>query len=89
MLERNIDTVKRGALLNVSPGFSRIRVSNVKGEFINVFTPRRWSDRAPLGHGRREEALKRREKSEQRDAGADPAILMHMLHRNIDQLFSL
>lgn len=29
------------------------------------------------------------ESEEQLDAGADPAILMHMLHRNIDQLFSL
>lgn len=50
----------RSLPLNISRAFT-YQVSNAKGKFINVFTPRWCGNCAPLGHRLREEALKRGE----------------------------
>lgn len=88
MLERNIDTVR--APLIASERKPCFYISSVK-QRVNSSAYSHLSDVAivlPLDIDW-EKRQRGSEQSEQQDVGADPAILMHMLHRNIDQLFSL
>lgn len=80
---------RSSALLNVSSAFT-YQVSNAKGWIHQrVHTLLIVAIVLPSDTDWEKRHLRGREQSGQQDAGADPAILMHMLHRNIDQLFSL